>query len=183
MDTMPSEQLARQQVVSSADSYAHDLRQRAAVSWKLSDVRVPRYLENAACIASGMSREMGNRAAAERASAASVEVGKEKWKLAHRPSLGVAHKRPPCDSMIERLIASPMPLRCGLVVTKTSKIRSALPAGSPTPVSLTEITAWPSCGSDFTNQPLASPARNDLLHIKCQEQLSWREAGLWPLTA
>lgn len=54
--------------------------------------------------------------------AVSVAVGKEKWKLAPHPSLGVAHKRPPRDSMIERLIARCMPLPSGLVVKKTSKI-------------------------------------------------------------
>jgi hypothetical protein len=42
---------------------------------------------------------------------------------------------------MERLIASPMPLPCGLVVTKALKISSALSAGNPTPVSLTEILA------------------------------------------
>ena len=45
-------------------------------------------------------------------------VGKVKWKVAPRPELAVAHKRPPCDSMMERLIVRPMPEPCGLVVKK-----------------------------------------------------------------
>jgi hypothetical protein len=41
---------------------------------------------------------------------------------------------------MERLIASPMPLPSGFVVKKALKISSALSAGNPTPVSLTEIS-------------------------------------------
>jgi hypothetical protein len=33
-------------------------------------------------------------------------------KVAPRPSLAVTHKRPPCDSTIERLMANPIPLPC-----------------------------------------------------------------------
>jgi len=39
--------------------------------------------------------------------------------------LAVAHKRPPCDSTMERLMAKPMPEPCGLVVKKALNIRSA----------------------------------------------------------
>jgi hypothetical protein len=53
---------------------------------------------------------------------ASVAIGNEKWNVAPRPSFTVAQIRPPCDSMIERLIDSPMPLPCGFVVKKASKI-------------------------------------------------------------
>jgi hypothetical protein len=37
-------------------------------------------------------------------------VCKGKEKVALCPELPVAHKRPPCDPMIERLVARPMPV-------------------------------------------------------------------------
>jgi hypothetical protein len=37
-------------------------------------------------------------------------LGSVKLKVAPRPELGVAHKRPPWDSTIDRLIESPMPV-------------------------------------------------------------------------
>ena len=37
-------------------------------------------------------------------------TGTVKWKTAPRGLFGHAHKRPPCDSTMERLIASPIPL-------------------------------------------------------------------------
>jgi len=52
----------------------------------------------------------------------SAAVGKVKWNVAPRPSLAVAHNRPPCDSTIERLMANPMPLPWGLVVKNAEKI-------------------------------------------------------------
>ena len=58
--------------------------------------------------------------------------------VAPRASLEVAHNRPPCDSTMERLMANPIPLPCGLVVKKAEKIWSTFPSGSPEPVSLTE---------------------------------------------
>ena len=57
---------------------------------------------------------------------------------------------PPCDSMIERLIDSPMPLPCGFVVKKASNFRPAFSAGKPTPVSLTDIFTLPSSIVDMT---------------------------------
>ena len=44
--------------------------------------------------------------------------GRAKWKVAPWSAFGVAHSRPPCASMIERLIDSPMPMPPGLVVKK-----------------------------------------------------------------
>jgi hypothetical protein len=60
-----------------------------------------------------------------------------KQKLAPCGEFGAAHKRPECDSTIERLIRSPMPVPWGLVVTNALRIWSACCVGSPTPVSLT----------------------------------------------
>jgi len=45
-------------------------------------------------------------------------AGKVKWNVAPRPLFAVAHKRPPCDSTMERLIARPIPDPCALVVKK-----------------------------------------------------------------
>src|ERR1700683_3145340 len=43
-------------------------------------------------------------------------IGRVKRKVAPTPLLAVAHNRPPCDSIMVRLMAKPMPLPCGLVV-------------------------------------------------------------------
>ena len=44
-----------------------------------------------------------------------------------------AHKRPPCDSMIDRLMGSPMPVPLSLVVKNALKICSACSGDNPTP--------------------------------------------------
>src|SRR5882724_11664982 len=41
---------------------------------------------------------------------APIAVGKVKLKMAPRSDFGVAHRRPPWDSIIVRLIANPMPV-------------------------------------------------------------------------
>ncbi len=71
-------------------------------------------------------------------------VGRVNSNVAPRPVLRLAHKRPPCDSIILRLIERPMPLPCGLVVKNASKMRSLSCCGRPIPASLTEITTSPS---------------------------------------
>jgi len=65
-----------------------------------------------------------------------ISMARVNWKVAPRPALAVAHSRPPCDSMMERLIDSPMPVPSGLVVKNALKICSACSGASPTPVSL-----------------------------------------------
>src|SRR5260370_4883402 len=67
-------------------------------------------------------------------------AGTVKQNLAPRGWLSAAHKRPWCASMMERLIRSPMPVPCVLVVKKAVKILSACCGGSPTPLSLTDIS-------------------------------------------
>src|SRR5438477_13008905 len=69
----------------------------------------------------------------------SLLVGRVKQKLAPRGGLSAAHKRPPCDSTMERLMANPIPVPCRLVVKKALKIWFACFGGSPTALSLTEI--------------------------------------------
>ena len=65
-------------------------------------------------------------------------IGTVKWKTAPRGVFALAHKRPPCESMILRLRGRPMPVPSGLVVKNASKTRSAPSIGSPTPESLTD---------------------------------------------
>ena len=48
--------------------------------------------------------------------------GKLKWNVAPGPVLFVAQRCPPCDSTMERLIASPMPAPSGFVVKNASNI-------------------------------------------------------------
>src|ERR1035438_8531457 len=74
-------------------------------------------------------------------SSVSALVGRVKQKLAPQGELAAAHKRPPCDSMIERLMGSPIPVPLSLVVKNALKILSACSGGNPTPVSLTEISS------------------------------------------
>src|ERR1700740_3065306 len=74
------------------------------------------------------------------ACAASV-AGRGKWKVAPRPGAPAAHKRPPCDSMIDLLMGRPMPVPLSLVVKNALKICSGSSGDNPTPVSQTEITS------------------------------------------
>jgi hypothetical protein len=67
--------------------------------------------------------------------------------------LPLAQIRPPCDSTIDLLIAKLMPLPCGFVVKNASNIWSALPGGSPGPVSFTEISV--PCGLRPQSPPRA----------------------------
>src|SRR4051812_19345346 len=54
--------------------------------------------------------------------AAFASTGKVKMNVAPCGSFASAHNRPPCDSTIERQIASPMPIPCSFVVKNGSKI-------------------------------------------------------------
>src|SRR2546422_3707413 len=88
---------------------------------------------------------------------ASTSLGRVKWNVAPGPELAAAHKRPPCDSMIDRLIGSPIPVPLGLVVKNALKIWSACWGGNPTPVSLTEMSSWPpaACSDRMVRSPVA----------------------------
>jgi hypothetical protein len=71
------------------------------------------------------------------------------WKLAPREELGASHRHPLCDSMMERVILSPIPVPRSLVVKNASKILSTS-LGRPTPVSVTDNkTSWLSPGRDL----------------------------------
>lgn len=52
-----------------------------------------------------------------------------------------AHMRPPCDSMIDRLMGKPILVPLSLVVKNALKIWSACSGGNPILVSLTEISS------------------------------------------
>ena len=55
-------------------------------------------------------------------------------------SLGVAQRRPPWASTIERQIESPMPMPLGFVVKKASNKRSVISGAIPGPESSTAIS-------------------------------------------
>src|SRR6202795_140375 len=63
--------------------------------------------------------------------------GRLNRKTAPWGTFAVAHIRPPCASMIERQIDSPMPLPLDLVVKKALNSRSAFSAEIPMPQSVT----------------------------------------------
>src|SRR5262249_216156 len=65
-------------------------------------------------------------------------TGRVNRKVGPGPASELANKGRPCASMIRRLIESPMPLPCGLVVKNASNMRSFWPAARPVPESLTE---------------------------------------------
>src|SRR4051794_21068185 len=68
-----------------------------------------------------------------------LSAGSSNWKIAPCPELK-AHKRPPCASMIVRLIDSPIPKPSFLVVKNAANNCSGSPAGSPGPESSTATT-------------------------------------------
>jgi hypothetical protein len=68
-----------------------------------------------------------------------------KLKTAPCGSAGVAQRRPPWRSIIERQIDSPRPTPLDLVVKNASKIRSVTPGSIPVPESFTETRTPPSC--------------------------------------
>src|SRR4029079_8318185 len=83
----------------------------------------------------------------------------------HRPTLGnetqkispgspgKAQRRPPCDSMIERQIDSPIPIPSSFVVKKASKIFSKFSASAPGPLSaIVTKTSWPSLTLVFNSR-------------------------------
>src|SRR6266567_3684325 len=82
---------------------------------------------------------MSNHAASTGGFVSAGVAGRVKWNVAPRPPSPLAQIWPPCDSTIDLQIARPMPLPCGFVVKNASNIWSALPMGSPGPVSFTEI--------------------------------------------
>src|ERR1700722_2818127 len=83
--------------------------------------------------------------------------GSMNWKVAPRPAFAPAHRRPPCNSTIVRLIDSPRPVPSGFFVKNASKTWSIPPAGRPMPVSLTETRIWPSSAvlDETVNSPPA----------------------------
>ena len=89
------------------------LRRRRPVVWSLPGNRTARGPD---------ARPMPGRSG--RRHAMDGETGREKLKVAPRGSFDVAHSRPPCASMIERLIDSPIPVPSGFVVKNALKTSS-----------------------------------------------------------
>jgi hypothetical protein len=58
------------------------------------------------------------------------DAGSPNEKTIPRGEFGAAEIRPPWDSMIDRLIARPIPIPCGLVEKKGSKIRCTAVGGN-----------------------------------------------------
>src|SRR5262249_62159221 len=89
----------------------------------------------------GSAPRPGGAASADRLTVLSDDeahaTGSENWTIAPCGSLGAAQSRPPCASMIERLIDSPMPMPPGLVVKNALNAWSRSLARMPTPVSCT----------------------------------------------
>src|SRR5260370_19571597 len=69
---------------------------------------------------------------------AATVAGRVKWKVAPPPEAPVAHKRPPCDSMIEPLVGGPIPVPLSFVAKNALKICFPCSRGHPTPVSLSQ---------------------------------------------
>src|SRR5207245_7582049 len=67
-------------------------------------------------------------------------AGRLKRKIAPRGEFFIAHSFPPWASMIEREIASPMPIPSDFVMYNGSNMCSALSASSPLPVPFTSTT-------------------------------------------
>src|SRR6516225_6608895 len=74
------------------------------------------------------------------APASAPAVGRSKKKIAPEGALRAMRRLPPCNSTIEWLIESPIPMPSGLVVTKGSKIVSITSSAIPGPESATEIS-------------------------------------------
>ena len=119
---------------------------------------------------------------ASRACGASLAVsGSVKVTVAPRVSLLPVQRRPPCDSMIDRQMASPMPIPCCLVVKNGSKARSA--SLKPVPASRTSmrIASRPhgtnesgahACVDDGVHRldPVPDQVHEHLLHLDAVER-------------
>src|SRR5262245_64480193 len=81
-----------------------------------------------------------------------VWVGNVNRKAVPLLAPGEAHKRPPCDSMIDRQIDKPIPMPSALVVKNELKIRSITFGSMPLPASSTVTrTSPPLSSSDLTS--------------------------------
>src|SRR5262249_50842167 len=81
-----------------------------------------------------------------------LPVGKVNRKTVPRVMPGEAHKRPPCDSMIDRQIDKPIPMPSALVVKNELKIWSITFGSMPLPESSTVTrTSPPLSSSDLTS--------------------------------
>jgi hypothetical protein len=65
---------------------------------------------------------MANHAASAGGFVSAGAGGKVKWNVAPRPPLPLAQIRPPCDSTIGLLIATPMPLPYGCLIRQSKAV-------------------------------------------------------------
>ena len=87
-----------------------------------------------------------------------------------------AHNLPPCASMIERLMGSPIPMPLARVVKNGSKSRAITSALTPIPESSTETRIWPASSYSRPDQQPPRPAGNaghrlDSIHQQIQDHL------------
>jgi len=108
---------------------------------------------------------------------ASGSVGNVKRNVAPRPGFALAHSRPPCDSMIMRLIASPIPVPPVFVVANALKICSILSAGIPTPVSLTDTITVQTADGTTKDIVISINGANDAAEITGDASGSLTEAS------
>src|SRR5262245_18985937 len=99
--------------------------------------------------------------------------------MAPRGRLAVIHNRPPWASMIDRQIASPIPMPCALVVNSGLNIRSMAFGSTPFPVSSTDTSTLPeSWTSDLKestrceHMALAVATRREVLRLTVSQKLS-----------
>jgi hypothetical protein len=98
------------------------------------------------------------------ASFRSAFAGRSNSKVAPRSGLRVARRRPPWFSIIERTIASPIPIPCGLVVKKASNNRGMTSGSIPLPESRTET--WICLVSDWLARISTSRGPSGLSHTE-----------------
>ena len=106
----------------------------------------------------------------------STAMGTVKWKAVPCGVRADAHKRPPCASMIDRQIESPMPRPSDLVVKKGSKMRCAMAGSSPGPVSSTVTCGTVRLGEGDGDGQLPFAVRDrchglDAVHDQVQQHL------------
>ena len=107
--------------------------------------------------------------------AAFTSIGNVKMNVAPCGSFFSAHNRPPCDSTIERQIASPMPMPFSFVVKNGSNILS----GNSTPRPRSLISVWTTSPVRRTRIPRTlSPATESIASMPLRMRLI-RTCWIW----
>src|ERR1700750_170867 len=86
---------------------------------------------------------MPNNAASMGGFITAEAAGKVKWNVAPTPAVAVGPDPSAMRFHDRHADCQALPLPCGFAVKNASNIWSALPKGSPEPVSFTETSLWP----------------------------------------